>query len=151
MQRVVQRFSEFHHRHQIDHHRYEFIFHLVKIHQYKYQIFRTPYANGDAQGQGRVPRHRELDPDKLFRKIYPYVRGDGKQLHDYWDADVISTAVARNSSLSDGVEHPAPFQRILFTYQFLWRLKRVTWHLIRLWGLERLGAFLTHTNGFLWV
>ena len=99
----------FHHRHQIDHHRYEFIFHLVKIHQYKYQIFRTPYANGDAQGQGRVPRHRELDPDKLFRKIYPYVLGEGKQLQDYWDSDVISTAVARNSSLGEGVEHPAPF------------------------------------------
>ena len=88
---------------------YEFIFHLVKTHQYKYQTLRSPYANSDAQGQGRVPRHRELDPDKLFRKIYPYVPGDGKQLQDYWDADVISTAVARNSSLGEGVEHPAPF------------------------------------------
>jgi len=52
MQRVVQRFSEFHHRHQIDHHQYEFIFHLDKIHQYKYQTPRSPYANSDAQGQG---------------------------------------------------------------------------------------------------
>jgi DNA modification methylase len=30
-------------------------------------------------------------------------------LQDYWDSDVISTAVARNSSLGEGVEHPAPF------------------------------------------
>ena len=30
-------------------------------------------------------------------------------MQDYWDADVISTAVARNSSLGEGVEHPAPF------------------------------------------
>ena len=52
MQRVVQRFSEFHHRHQIDHHQYEFIFHLDKIHQYKYQTLKSPYANSDAQGQG---------------------------------------------------------------------------------------------------
>ena len=30
-------------------------------------------------------------------------------MQDYWDSDVISTAVARNSSLGEGVEHPAPF------------------------------------------
>ena len=30
-------------------------------------------------------------------------------MQDYWDSDVVSTAVARNSSLGEGVEHPAPF------------------------------------------
>ena len=30
-------------------------------------------------------------------------------MQDYWDSDVISTAVARNSSLGEGVEHHAPF------------------------------------------
>ena len=35
-------------------------------------------------------------------------------------------------------------------YQLSWQLKKVTWSLIRLWGLERLGASLMHTNGFLW-
>jgi hypothetical protein len=77
-------------------------------------------ANGDAQGQGRVPRHRELDPDELFRKIYPYVPGDGKQLQDYWDADVISTANARNSSLGEGVEHPAPFPEDIVHFPKIW-------------------------------
>ena len=88
---------------------YEFIFHLVKTHRYKYQTLLTPYADGDAKGKGRVPRHRELDTEKMFRKIYPYVPSEGKHLQDYWDSDVISTAVARNSSFGDGVEHPAPF------------------------------------------
>ena len=50
-----------------------------------------------------------MDPDKLFRKIYPYVPGDGKKLQDYWNADVISTAAARNSSLGEGVKYPALF------------------------------------------
>ena len=88
---------------------YEFIFHFVKTQKYKFQTLLTPYVDGDPKGQGRVPRHRELDTEKLFRKIYPYVPGDGKQLQDYWDADVISTAVAKNSSFGEGVEHPAPF------------------------------------------
>jgi DNA modification methylase len=88
---------------------YEFIFHFVKTQKYKFQTLLTPYVDGDLKGQGRVPRHRELDTEKLFRKIYPYVPGDGKQLQDYWDADVISTAVAKNSSFGEGVEHPAPF------------------------------------------
>ena len=56
-----------------------------------------------------MPGHRELDPDKLFRKIYPYVSGEGKQLQDYWDAGVISAAVVRNSLLGEGLEHPVPF------------------------------------------
>ena len=34
-------------------------------------------------------------------------------------------------------------------YQLSWQLKKVTWSLIRLWGLERLDVSLMHTNGFL--
>ena len=30
-------------------------------------------------------------------------------MQDYWDAEVISTAVVRNSLLGEGLEHPAPF------------------------------------------
>ena len=30
-------------------------------------------------------------------------------MQHYWDSDVISTAVARNSSPGEAVEHPAPF------------------------------------------
>ena len=56
-----------------------------------------------------MPRHRKLDPEKLLRKIYPYVPSGGKHLQDYWDADVISTALASNSCLGEGVEHPAQF------------------------------------------
>ena len=88
---------------------YEFIFHFVKSRSYKYRTLLTPYSESAEKGQGRVPRHRELDIEKMFRKIYPYVPADGKHLQDYWDVDVVQTAVAKNSSVYSGVEHPAPF------------------------------------------
>ena len=86
---------------------YEFIFHLVQTQNYKYNTLKMPILSTEAKGI--VPRYRQLDIKKTFRKIYPYVPNDGKHLQDFWDADVISTAVARNTSVGDDVEHPAPF------------------------------------------
>jgi len=88
---------------------YEFIFHFVKSTTYKYRTLLTPYSESAAKTQGRVPRHRELDIEKMFQKIYPYVPAEGKHLQDYWDVDIVQTAVAKNSSIENGVEHPAPF------------------------------------------
>ncbi|MDB2411878.1 DNA methyltransferase [Litoricolaceae bacterium] len=82
---------------------YEFIFHLVKTKDYKYQHTLAPQK--DSRVDARVPRHRGLDK----KKVYPYIPRDGKNLGDFWTEDVVRASVAKNSRKDDTLEHPAPF------------------------------------------
>jgi site-specific DNA-methyltransferase (adenine-specific) len=82
---------------------YEFIFHLVKTKDYKYEHTLAPQKNN--KFNARVPRHRGLDK----RKVYPYIPRDGKNLGDFWTEDTVRASVARNSRTEVSLEHPAPF------------------------------------------
>ena len=82
---------------------YEFIFHLVKTRDYKYEHTLAPQK--DSKVDARVPRHRGLDK----KKVYPYIPRDGKNLGDFWTEDVVRAAVAKNSRTELSLEHPAPF------------------------------------------
>ena len=82
---------------------YEFIFHLVKTKDYKYEHTLAPQK--DSKVDARVPRHRGLDK----KKVYPYIPRDGKNLGDFWTEDVVRASVAKNSRTEETLEHPAPF------------------------------------------
>ena len=82
---------------------YEFIFHLVKTKDYKYEHTLAPQK--ESKVDARVPRHRGLDK----KKVYPYIPRDGKNLGDFWTEDVVRAAVAKNSRTELSLEHPAPF------------------------------------------
>ena len=82
---------------------YEFIFHLVKTKDYKYEHTLAPQK--DSKVDARVPRHRGLDK----KKVYPYIPRDGKNLGDFWTEDVVRASVAKNSRTDEALEHPAPF------------------------------------------
>ena len=44
---------------------------------------------------------------------------DGKNIGDLWDESVVKTAVAKNISTPDGVEHAAPFPEQIVTLPVL--------------------------------
>lgn len=85
---------------------YEFIFHLVKTSDYDY--YPTPNVLSAATKPSNPPRHRNGKgnyPDK----ITPYVPGNmGKNMGDYWNEDIVRTAVSNQKLAIEG-EHPAPF------------------------------------------
>ena len=88
---------------------YEFIFHLVKTNDYYYQETRVPIS--EKTKPSLPPRHRNLSGTES-KSISPYFPSfDGKNLGDYWDEDIVKTAVytQRLEGLSDNIEHPAPF------------------------------------------
>lgn len=84
---------------------YEFIFHLVKSLDYRYEHTLSETKEG-ARIQ-HAPRHREMTDKRLM--MTPFIPRGGKNMGDYWDEDVVKTAVARNIIQGDEVEHPAPF------------------------------------------
>ena len=95
---------------------YEFIFHLVKSKDYLYN--RTPTK---LKSEGKIslpPRHRNSD-GSYSKSISPYLpKSDGKNMGDYWDEEVVKTAVA-NQSLGIKGEHPAPFPKQIITLPIL--------------------------------
>ena len=94
---------------------YEFIFHLVRSSKYKYNQILAP---NKSDADFRVPRHREVGgsvPDM----VYPMMPRDGKNMGDFWDESVVKTAVAKNISTPEGVEHPAPFPEEIITLPIL--------------------------------
>ena len=94
---------------------YEFIFHLVRSSKYKYNQTLAP-SKTDSKFQ--FPRHREVDgsvPDM----VYPMMPRDGKNMGDFWDESVVKTAVAKNISTPESVEHPAPFPEQIVTLPIL--------------------------------
>ena len=84
---------------------YEFIFHLVKSLDYRYEHTLSETKEG-ARIQ-HSPRHREMTDKRVMMK--PFIPRDGKNMGDFWDEDVVKTAVARNIIRDDDIEHPAPF------------------------------------------
>ncbi len=84
---------------------YEFIFHLVKSNDYKYDPTLTPLKHTTKPSHS--PRHRNLKDDSI--KINPYIpRREGKNMGDFWNEDIVSSAVV-NQRNDSNVEHPAPF------------------------------------------
>ena len=83
---------------------YEYIFHLVKSNDYKYYPTLAPLKHTTKPSHS--PRHRNLKDDTI--KINPYIPRQGKNMGDYWDLDIVSSAVAHQKFDND-VEHPAPF------------------------------------------
>ena len=83
---------------------YEYIFHLVKSNDYKYYPTLAPLKHTTKASHS--PRHRNLKDDSI--KINPYIPRQGKNMGDYWDLDIVSSAVA-HQKFDDDVEHPAPF------------------------------------------
>jgi len=84
---------------------YEFIFHLVKSLNYKYQHTLGPMKHDYKIHSS--PRHRSMNPSKS--KMSPYIPREGKNVGDYWSEDVVTSSVAMNIKSNGSLEHPAPF------------------------------------------
>ena len=114
---------------------YEFVFHLTKSKSYLYQPTRVPVVGdkGKSPEMGDMVRHKNLHNKKqpefsVQRRVghnhvahnkkdysyYPYI-GDGrKNMGDYWD-DVIITSAANHNGRLGNIKHPAPFPDKLVT------------------------------------
>lgn len=64
-------------------------------------------------------RHRELDVSKGNGNYYPYIPRDGKNMGDFWDEDLVRTAVVSNHAKDSTSEHPAPFPEDIVTLPIL--------------------------------
>lgn len=95
---------------------YEFIFHLVKGKDYLYNRTLTKLKS-----EGKIslpPRHRNSD-GSYSKSISPYLpKSEGKNMGDYWDEEVVKTAVA-NQRLEIEGEHLAPFPKQIITLPIL--------------------------------
>lgn len=87
---------------------YEMIFHLVKQRDYHY--IPTPTEPIYKLKEARSVYHRG-GTDRKRNVVYPvFYNTDGKNMGDYWDEDVIKTAVEKNMKGQEGdLVHPAPF------------------------------------------
>jgi DNA modification methylase len=84
---------------------YEHIYHFVKSNDYKYEhTLGSQSPNNVARHQ---PYHRGM-PD-IGKQRSPYIPRDGKNIGDYWDIDVVTSAVARNRTSGDEIQHPAAY------------------------------------------
>jgi len=104
---------------------YEFIFHLTKSKSYLYQPTRVPVVGdkGKSPEMGDMVRHKNLHNKKqpefsVQRKpdysYYPYL-GDGmKNMGDWWDDTIITSAANHNGRLGN-IKHPAPFPTQIVT------------------------------------
>ena len=95
---------------------YEFIFHLVKSTDYLYN--RTPTKLNSDSKISLPPRHRKSD-GTYSSTISPYIpKSEGKNMGDYWNEEIVRTAVA-NQSLGIEGEHLAPFPKQIITLPIL--------------------------------
>lgn len=95
---------------------YEFIFHLVKSKDYLYN--RTPTKLNSDSKISLPPRHRKSD-GTYSSTISPYLpKLEGKNMGDYWDEEIVRTAVANQNLGIDG-EHLAPFPKQIITLPIL--------------------------------
>jgi len=88
---------------------YEFIFHFVKQKDYQYYPTRTD-AKEQTGKQIRLVYHRDTN-HTISRSYTPFVTQpeNGANLTDFWDTNIVSTAVARNIPSENGQVHPATF------------------------------------------
>ena len=95
---------------------YEFIFHLVKSKDYLYN--RTPTKLNSDSKISLPPRHRKSD-GTYSSTISPYLpKLEGKNMGDYWNEEIVRTAVANQNLGIDG-EHLAPFPKQIITLPIL--------------------------------
>ncbi len=95
---------------------YEFIFHLVKSKDYLYN--RTPTKLNSDSKISLPPRHRKSD-GTYSSSISPYLpKSEGKNMGDYWNEEIVRTAVANQNLGIDG-EHLAPFPKQIITLPIL--------------------------------
>ena len=93
---------------------YEFIFHLVKSMDYKYNHTLIPLKEDTKPSH--APRHRNLKCSSTRQT--PYIPRTGKNMGDWWNEDIIKSAVV-NQKISDEVEHPSPFPPKIVTLPVL--------------------------------
>ena len=85
---------------------YEYIFHFVKTMEYDYYPTLAPLS--DKTKPSLPPRHRSVRGE-YSDSVSPYIPNTkGKNMGDYWNEDIVRSAVA-NQKLNIGGEHPAPF------------------------------------------
>ena len=85
---------------------YEYIFHFVKSMEYDYYPTLAPLS--DKTKPSLPPRHRSVNGE-YSDTVSPYIPNTkGKNMGDYWNEDIVRSAVA-NQRLNIEGEHPAPF------------------------------------------
>ena len=85
---------------------YEYIFHFVKTIEYDYYPTLAPLS--DNTKPSLPPRHRSVSGE-YSDSVSPYIPNTkGKNMGDYWNEDIVRSAVA-NQKLNIEGEHPAPF------------------------------------------
>ena len=94
---------------------YEFIFHLVRGLDYKYQHTLSPLKN--TTKPSHPPRHRDINIRR--KKEYPYIPRSGKNMGDFWSGEIVRVAVVNQASIKSNVEHPAPFPEDIVTLPIL--------------------------------
>ena len=60
----------------------------------------------DSTKPSHSPRHRNLNG---HTRVNPYIPREGKNIGDYWNEDIVRTAVMNNVFYDTTKEHPAPF------------------------------------------
>lgn len=87
---------------------YEYIFHFVKSMEYDYYPTLAPLS--DKTKPSLPPRHRSVS-GQYSDSVSPYIPNTrGKNMGDYWNEDIVRSAVA-NQKLNIEGEHPAPFPK----------------------------------------
>jgi len=85
---------------------YEYIFHFVKTMEYDYYPTLAPLS--DKTKPSLPPRHRSMSGE-YSDSVSPYIPNkQGKNMGDYWNEDIVRSAVS-NQKLNIEGEHPAPF------------------------------------------
>lgn len=90
---------------------YEFIFHLVKSKKYVYNEVLAPFKGEVKPGIGWINRKSSDNLSSDYGRVCLTGLKDGKQLDDFFDKDVIHTAVANQAAVKryGGTNHAAPF------------------------------------------
>lgn len=83
---------------------YEFIFHLTKSMDHDFYPTNIPAKN--KHEPWRLVRHTHQGRNSKI--VHPVAPSDSKNMGNFWDQDIVETAVAKNQSGS-AREHPAPF------------------------------------------
>jgi len=94
---------------------YEFIFHFVKQDNYLYNLTLAPLK--DSTKASLPPRHRGIG--KNGKTESPYIPREGKNMGDFWNEDIVRTAVVNQKLTSNKNEHPAPFPEDIITLPIL--------------------------------
>ena len=94
---------------------YEFIFHFIKEDNYFYNLTLAPLK--DSTKASLPPRHRSLK--KNGKTESPYIPREGKNMGDFWNEDIVRTAVVNQKLTSNKNEHPAPFPEDIITLPIL--------------------------------